>query len=162
MVARPLTLQGWLVQFDMKEFDPEYKVGKVRLRRTRAKGLNGWSLSRFPQQDCQEYCYSTLDGMLVHRRVNPQHMSPVHPGEERHDKAEQRSLSKETTPRQPVPGSEIVGPAELTKREDENKTGGSKVKVSISPFLLLFFAPPTFHVPFTLASSPLSESLFTG
>ena len=48
--------------------------------------------------------------------------------------------------RQPVPGSEIVGPAELRKREHENKTGG---------------APPTFRVPFTFASSPLSESLAT-
>ena len=39
---------GLVGLFDMKEFDPEYKVGKVRLRRTRAKGLNGWSLFRFP------------------------------------------------------------------------------------------------------------------
>ena len=29
---------------------------------------------------------------------------------------------------------------------------------SLSPFLFPFFAPPTFRVPFTLASSPLSES----
>ena len=29
----------------------------------------------------------------------------------------------------------------------------------LSPFLFVFFAPPTFRVPFTFASSPLSESL---
>ena len=31
--------------------------------------------------------------------------------------------------------------------------------VGISSFLFLFFAPPTFRVPFTFASSPLSEIL---
>ena len=43
---------------------------------------------------------------------------------------------------QPVPGSEIVGSAELRKRKHEKKNG-----------------PPTVRVPFSFASSPLSESL---
>ena len=60
---------------------------------------------------------------------------------------------------QPVPGSEIVGPAELRKREDENKTEGNWGEQALSLFLFLFFASPTFRVPFTFASSPLPESL---
>ena len=44
-----------------------------------------------------------------------------------------------------LPGSEIVESAELRKREH--------------PSFFLFPAPPTFRVPFTFASSPLSESL---
>ena len=47
----------------------------------------------------------------------------------------------------PVPGSEIVGSAELGKREHEKKKGGNQP------------APPTFRVLFTFTSSPLSESL---
>ena len=44
--------------------------------------------------------------------------------------------------------SEIVGPTELRKREDENKTEGNWGEHG-----------STFRVPFTFASSPLSESL---
>lgn len=44
-----------------------------------------------------------------------------------------------------VPGSEIVGTAELRKREEESKTGGN--------------CPPTFRVPFSFVSSPLYQSL---
>ena len=61
------------------------------------------------------------------------------------------------------PGSEIVGPGELRKREHENKTGGNwgeKGRGSLSlPSFFLFPVPPPFRVPFTFASSPLSESL---
>ena len=52
----------------------------------------------------------------------------------------------------PVPGSEIVGSAELRKRKHENKTRGNwKLK--------LFPTRPTFRLPFSFESSPLSESL---
>ena len=44
--------------------------------------------------------------------------------------------------------SEIVGHTELRKREDENKTEGNWGQQG-----------PTFRLPFTFASSPLSESL---
>ena len=50
----------------------------------------------------------------------------------------------------------VVGSAELRKRENENKTRGNWG--SIHSFFL-FPAPPTFHVPFTFASSALPESL---
>ena len=49
----------------------------------------------------------------------------------------------------PIPGSEIVGPAELRKRKHENKTGGN----------FFFPAPPTLRVLFPFASSPLTESV---
>ena len=61
------------------------------------------------------------------------------------------------------PGSEIVRPAELRKREHENKTGGiweekgQGTGLSL-PSFFLFPAPPLFRVPFTFASSPLSEA----
>ena len=48
-----------------------FKLG--RLSRTRAKAPHGRSL--FPvsvAKQALEYCYSLLDGMLVHRRVTPQ------------------------------------------------------------------------------------------
>ena len=64
--------------------------------------------------------------------------------------------------RQPVPGSEIVGPAELRKSEEESKTGGNwgeKGRRLSLPSFFLFPAPPTFRVPFSFTSSPLSESL---
>ena len=50
----------------------------------------------------------------------------------------------------PVPGSEIVGPRGLRKSEHDNKARGN-----------FYPAPrrPPFRVPFTFASSPLSESL---
>ena len=54
---------------------------------------------------------------------------------------------------QPVPGSEIVGSAELKKREHENNNNNNGKK------LFLFLSQPTFRVPFTFTSSPLSESL---
>ena len=56
----------------------------------------------------------------------------------------------------------IVAPAELKTREHENKTGGNWGEQGLWSSLSLhfsFFPPPTFRVPFTLASSPLSESL---
>ena len=68
----------------------------------------------------------------------------------------------------PVPGSQIVGSAELRKRKHENKTGGNCERRGGSlPFSFFldcktvgfFLAPPTFRVPFSLASSPLPESL---
>ena len=43
-------------------------------------------------------------------------------------------------PTQPVPGSEIVGSAELRKRKHENKTGGNWGKRGRAPFF--FFFPP--------------------
>ena len=49
----------------------------------------------------------------------------------------------------PVPGSDIVGSAELRKREHEKKNGWKPTRP----------APPTFRVPFTFASSPPSDSL---
>ena len=57
-----------------------------------------------------------------------------------------------------------MGSAELRKCEHENKRGGNWGEEGgaepISPFLFPFFpAPPTFYMPFTSASSPLSESL---
>ena len=58
----------------------------------------------------------------------------------------------------------IVAPAKLKTREHENKTGGNwgeqGLWSSLSPHFS-FFPPPTsiFRVLFTLASSPLSESL---
>ena len=60
-------------------------------------------------------------------------------------------------------GSELVGPAELRKREHENKTGGiweekgQGTGLSL-PFFFLFPTPPLFRVPFTFASTPLSEA----
>ena len=65
------------------------------------------------------------------------------------------------------PGSELVGPAELRKREHENKTGGiweEKLRgrelgsLSLSFSFFLFPTPPLFRVPFTFASTPLSEA----
>ena len=56
----------------------------------------------------------------------------------------------------------IVAPAKLKTREHENKTGGNWGEQGLWSSLSLhfsFFAPPTFLVPFTLASSSLSESL---
>ena len=54
----------------------------------------------------------------------------------------------------------MVESAELRNREHENKTGGNwGEKGRLSPFLFLFPAPPTFRVPLSLASSPLSENL---
>ena len=61
------------------------------------------------------------------------------------------------------PGSELVGPAELRKREHENKTGGiweekgQGTGLSL-PFFFLFPTPPLFRVTFTFASTPLSEA----
>ena len=59
-------------------------------------------------------------------------------------------------------GSEIVGSAELRKRERENKTGGNweekgRVTGLSLPSFSLLPAPPPFRVHFTFASSPLSE-----
>ena len=50
------------------------------------------------------------------------------------------------------PGSKMVESAELRKPKHEKKTEGNWVK-------FLFHAPPTFNVPLTFASSPLSDSL---
>ena len=60
---------------------------KKRWRHTRAKSSNGRSLSRFSWHEaCLGCYYSSLDGMLVLRRVTPGSLSPVpfiHLGEER-------------------------------------------------------------------------------
>ena len=62
-----------------------------------------------------------------------------------------------------VPGSGIVGSAELRKCEHENKRGGNwgeEGRRSLSlPSFFFFPVPPTFRKPFTFASSSLSESL---
>ena len=54
------------------------------------------------------------------------------------------------------------GPLNLRKRKNENKTvvnwGGKGRRTSL-PSFFLFPAPPTFRVPFSFASSPVSESL---
>ena len=49
---------------------------------------------------------------------------------------------------------EIVGPAELRKRQNENRTGGNWGEKGRP-----FFRPANLSVPFTFASSSLSESL---
>ena len=56
----------------------------------------------------------------------------------------------------------VVAPAELKKREQENTAEGNWGEQGLWSSLSLhfsFFPPPTFRVPFTFASSPLSESL---
>ena len=56
----------------------------------------------------------------------------------------------------------IVAPTELKTREHKNKTGGNWGEQGLWSSLSLhfsFFLPPNFRVPFTLASSPLSEGL---
>ena len=66
-------------------------------------------------------------------------------------------LSGRTFCGQPVPGSKTVGPAELRKREHENKTGGNWGEKGRLPSFFLFFpAPPTFRVR---SQSSLPESL---
>ena len=50
------------------------------------------------------------------------------------------------------PGSKMVESAELRKPKHENKNGRKLGKIP-------FHAPPTFNVPLTFASSPLSDSL---
>ena len=57
-----------------------------------------------------------------------------------------------------------MGSTELRKCEHENEMGGNWGKEGaaepISHFLFPFFpAPPTFRMPFTFVSSPLSERL---
>ena len=48
-------------------------VVEKRLRRIRAKGPNGGAYPRvLNMKHAQEYCYSSLEGMLVHRGATPQ------------------------------------------------------------------------------------------
>ena len=54
-----------------------------------------------------------------------------------------------------APRYNVVGSGELRKRKHGNKKAGNSLPFSF----FLFPAPPTFRMPFSFASSPLSESL---
>ena len=58
------------------------------------------------------------------------------------------------------PGSKMVESAELRKpKHEKKKTKQNKTKTEGNWVKFLFHAPPTFNVPLTFASSPLSDSL---
>ena len=57
------------------------------------------------------------------------------------------------------PGSKMVESAELRKPKHEKKNKTKQNKNGRKLGKILFHAPPTFNVPLTFASSPLSDSL---
>ena len=97
---------------------------------------------------------------LLYTTFSGTYVRTVRTGSYAHDfKSRKSEVGIEDPPRLSyVPGSEIVASAESRKRvheEEKNKKDREETRERKGPSFVLFPAPPTFSVPFTLASPTL-------